>query len=101
MTLRLYGAGWTIATSGVEPITSVTVPGLSVAEGNLLAAEERERGRKQRGPVIRHPRRRLSYLDLSGVVGAERVGEVLRLETAFVKDRVVKKPPPVDPDVLG
>ncbi len=78
------------------------VPGMTLTEGQMLCAEERERERSNaRSSVVRHPRARLFRLDLDGLVGQERQGDVLRLETEPLKDRVVKKPPAEDPDVLG
>ncbi len=96
------GWGWTSAERTNPDWQIVQVPGMTLTEGQMLCAEEQERERsKQRGPIIRHPRKRLFYVDLTGLIEQERIGEVLRLETGAFRDRVVKKPPPVDPDVLG
>lgn len=69
------------------------VPDLSVEKAQQYTAAEPE---NERGgfAVIRHPRRRLLYLNLDGLTGDTLTADELEART-------VRKPPPEDPDVLG
>ncbi len=78
----------------------VKLPGVPIERMQQFLAEESERERGG-NKIVRHPRRRLFYLNLNGLHGMTRRGESVTLSIADLEARLVRKPPPEDPDVLG
>lgn len=82
----------------------VKVPGMTLAEATALTSPEPAAGPKQRGPATRYRHRTLFRLDADALFGAypgRRAAEVVSVPLAAARAAAVRKPPVLDPAVLG